>query len=359
MKKVALFLVLVVSVNFITAQEQIKKDEQYIQSYARIAIEEMELYKIPASITLAQGILETGNGQSDLAKYGNNHFGIKCKNEWTGDRMYHDDDKNGECFRKYPSVKDSYRDHSLFLAERPYYKNLFLLDPKDYKAWAHGLKKAGYATNPKYAYTLINLIEKYSLNQFDHISSDQTDVKLAELYPNSYKETTPQVTLASSNEKEDKEAVAFAVYQKKEDKSAQKTTQTKTAQTKTNTKTNNFEFPQRRIKFHPNRNLKYIVFKDGDTLEDISKAYDIPVEKLKAYNDLTFREELEVNQKIFLEAKRKAGIKKEYTAKEGDKMYDIAQNNGISLIQLYKRNLMLPGQEPKKGDKILLKGNKR
>ena len=130
------------------SQREKDRIAHYIEQYKDLAIAEMIRTGIPASITLAQGILETGYGQSDLAQYANNHFGIKCKTEWTGEKMYHDDDAKGECFRKYASVEDSYKDHSDFLANRPHYAFLFKLDPTDYQAWAHGLKKAGYATNP-------------------------------------------------------------------------------------------------------------------------------------------------------------------------------------------------------------------
>ena len=136
-----------------------KTEDQYIQKFAPYAVEEMEKYKIPASITLAQGLLETGGGQSRLAQLGKNHFGIKCKEEWTGKTMKHTDDSPNECFRVYEDPKQSYEDHSIFLATRKYYTKLFDLNPKDYKAWAHGLKKAGYATNPRYAYILIDKIE--------------------------------------------------------------------------------------------------------------------------------------------------------------------------------------------------------
>src|SRR5690606_15881171 len=140
---------------FTQINAQDSRDIDYIRKYAKLAVEEMELYKIPASITLSQGILETGGGQSRLADVANNHFGIKCKKEWTGKKIEHTDDAPNECFRVYNSVQESYRDHSKFLAERPYYKNLFHLKIDDYKAWAHGLKKAGYATNPQYANILI------------------------------------------------------------------------------------------------------------------------------------------------------------------------------------------------------------
>ncbi len=140
--------------------------EEYIDGYAEIAKEEMELYSIPASITLAQGILESGAGKGELTRRANNHFGIKC-HEWQGDKVYHNDDRSQECFRKYNDSKYSYRDHSLFLSERKRYAGLFDLDPDDYKAWARGLRAAGYATDRKYPEKLINLIEAYQLDRFD------------------------------------------------------------------------------------------------------------------------------------------------------------------------------------------------
>jgi len=141
-------------------------NEQYIKAYATIAMYEMRKYNIPASITLAQGILESGSGNGRLAKKANNHFGIKC-HDWKGKRIYHDDDERGECFRKYRKASESYKDHSIFLTTRRRYANLFQLDPYNYKAWARGLKKAGYATDPKYPKKLIRIIEKYKLYEYD------------------------------------------------------------------------------------------------------------------------------------------------------------------------------------------------
>jgi len=139
----------------------------YIDNYSKIAKEEMLQYGIPASITLAQGILESGAGRGTLPKRANNHFGIKCHSSWTGERVFHDDDEAQECFRKYKDPKYSYRDHSLFLTGRSRYKNLFTLKKDDYKGWARGLKKAGYATDPKYPNKLISIIERYNLTQYD------------------------------------------------------------------------------------------------------------------------------------------------------------------------------------------------
>lgn len=140
--------------------------EDYIAFFKAVAIHEMKLYGIPASITLAQGILESGSGKGRLAREANNHFGIKC-HDWKGPRIYHDDDRAQECFRKYNDPNQSYRDHSLFLAKRKRYANLFKFKPTNYKAWAKGLKKAGYATDPKYPQKLISLIERYKLYRYD------------------------------------------------------------------------------------------------------------------------------------------------------------------------------------------------
>ena len=145
----------------------VERVNNYVATFSTVAIEEMKMYDIPASISLAQGILESGMGYSRLAVAANNHFGIKCHSEWEGKRIYHDDDEKGECFRVYKDPRTSYRDHSLFLTSRSRYNLLFDLKIDDYKGWAKGLKKAGYATDPKYSNKLINLIERYSLDRFD------------------------------------------------------------------------------------------------------------------------------------------------------------------------------------------------
>ena len=153
----------------------------YIERYASIAVKEMHSYKIPASITLAQGILESGRGRSDLALKSNNHFGIKCHTDWKGDRVYHDDDAKGECFRKYVYPETSYEDHSKFLTERRRYAFLFNYKKDDYKKWANGLKKAGYATDKKYPAKLIKIIKDYELYVFDIVKESGYDKKIREL----------------------------------------------------------------------------------------------------------------------------------------------------------------------------------
>jgi len=202
--------------------------EEYIGTYASIAVDEMERYNIPASITLAQGILESASGNGRLAKEANNHFGIKC-HTWDGDRIYHDDDAAQECFRKYDDPKNSFRDHSLFLSERSRYAALFKLKTNDYKGWAKGLKAAGYATDPKYPAKLISLIERYNLDKYDNKK-------------------------ASSNLKERDKIVV-------------------------NAKTNVVS-----VREVP-KQIKHVVVK-GDTLYYISKMHNISVSDLKAINNL-------------------------------------------------------------------------
>jgi hypothetical protein len=174
-----IFILLLFSSFLVVAQN---KTERYIEKYQSVAIAEMDRYGIPASITLAQGILESGNGESRLATEGKNHFGIKCHENWNGKIIIEDDDEKGECFRKYSKVADSYRDHSLFLTERGRYSFLFEYQKTDYKAWAKGLKKAGYATNPKYPTLLIDLIEKYDLSRFDNGEDQQKNLFVTHSY---------------------------------------------------------------------------------------------------------------------------------------------------------------------------------
>ena len=167
MKQFITIVLCVVCCFTMQAQTRSKQYEEYIRKYRDIAVEEMKRYHIPASITLAQGLLESGAGQSELARKSNNHFGIKCGGDWRGKTVSHDDDARGECFRAYKHPKESYEDHSKFLVNRPRYASLFKLQITDYRGWARGLKKAGYATNPRYAEQLIGIIELYDLHKYD------------------------------------------------------------------------------------------------------------------------------------------------------------------------------------------------
>ena len=213
--------------------------DSYIQRFKAIAIQEMKLYNIPASITLAQGLYESGNGNSDLARYANNHFGIKCNTDWTGKSYYKDDDAHNDCFRVYNTPEDSYRDHSVFL-QRKRYAALYTLDITDYRGWANGLKAAGYATNPHYPDMIINIIQKYNLDQYDGPAPVQPKPQPAVSTP---------VTIP-----------------------IQKTALNAPNSTPANA---------------PAASAKTYTVKQGDTLYNISKRFGLTVDLLKALNNLT------------------------------------------------------------------------
>src|SRR6188472_2407381 len=177
-----LLLLLLVSYSSVSVYAQNLTPEQYIEKHKELAIKEMKRMGVPAAISLAQGILETENGNSDLVKKSNNHFGIKCKSTWTGESVRHTDDAPNECFRKYNSAADSYRDHSDYLYYTPRYASLFNLSPTDYRGWAYGLKAAGYATNPRYPQILISNIEKYNLQQYNEpLTADSQNALIAKM----------------------------------------------------------------------------------------------------------------------------------------------------------------------------------
>ena len=256
-------------------------NEAYIQKYCNIAMREMNDYGIPASITLAQGILESAAGTSRLAVQANNHFGIKCHNDWSGEKIYHDDDKRNECFRKYERAEESFIDHSQFLKDRPRYSFLFELDKTDYKAWAKGLKQAGYATDPNYPNRLITLIEKYELYKYDKESftSKEEGVK------------TPAKTVKEKNES----------------------------------------------------GLKYVYVQKGESYYTIAVKYNIPFGLIYSYNDVDRKtRQPEEGTVVYLQKKKKKitwgdGL---YVVKKGESMHDISQKYGIRLHSLYDLNNM-------------------
>jgi LysM repeat protein len=236
---------------------------KYIEQYAALAVKEMERTGIPASIKIAQGIHETNAGKSDLVLQSNNHFGIKCKSSWTGDKVYHNDDAEGECFRKYGDAKASYLDHSNYLKSQPRYAFLFEYDTNDYAAWAWGLKKAGYATNPIYAQTLIKYIEAYQLNELNKFAEKEEDL---ENYFEKIRNKPLQVVANNSK-----------LMEPEEIDNTQKTVKEK---------------PGKRIKVK-----KTHVVKRGDSLYSLSKKYGTTVDALKKVNRLN-KEALQVGQKI-------------------------------------------------------------
>ena len=333
----------------IGAQES--RDIDYIRKYAKLAVEEMELYKIPASITLSQGILETGGGQSRLADIANNHFGIKCKKEWTGKKIEHTDDAPNECFRVYNSVQESYRDHSKFLAERPYYKDLFKLDLLDYKSWAHGLKKSGYATNPKYAYILIDRIEKYKLDEFDRLKPNEVEKKINDLFGPSEIELLTGMGETAETAKETIAAVIPDPVSTAIEEAIENTVEKPIKKIEYEKRTNN---PMLRLQKHPN-GMDYIVVYENETLAQISKLYDINLGKLAKYNELPENGKLTSGQLIFFSKKQNKGFTETYKVLPGDNMYLIAQKTGIRIKKLYKYNRLKSGQQPSVGSVLRLK----
>ncbi|MDR2206517.1 MAG: glucosaminidase domain-containing protein [Flavobacteriaceae bacterium] len=329
-----------------------KTEDQYIQQFAPYAVEEMEKYKIPASITLAQGLLETGGGQSRLAQEGKNHFGIKCKEDWKGKTMKHTDDAPNECFRVYDNPRDSYEDHSKFLTTRKHYANLFKLDMKDYEGWAHGLKKAGYATNPRYAYILIDKIKKYKLYEFDQTSSKEVFFTLLKLYPDLENDkgfmamvnpNTDKVTKIPDSRTTDAIDMSnFTKFPYEVDEDS-----------KTDKDALNFIL----IKNHPNGNKKYIVIPADTNIGFISKKFGINENKLMKWNELT-NSKLKKNDILFFEAKSTNGNVKTYKVQAGETMHDISQKFGIQLKKLYSKNRMNSGAQPKTGQLIYLQDKK-
>ncbi len=272
--------------------------EDYIAKYSEAAVAQMQMHDIPASITMAQGMLESGNGNSALSVYANNHFGIKCHKEWKGETYIMDDDAKNECFRKYPSVMDSYTDHSMFLKTRDRYAFLFSLSRTDYKGWAKGLKEAGYATHHAYANLLIDLIEKYKLYELD----TEGEIKPITAVKNS--NAYPKLSLRPV------------------------------------------------IRF--NRS-KFIIAQKNDSYFKIATEYGLEVDQLLKYNDLNSKSKLYAGEKIYIERKRRKGLEPVHVVQRGETMHSIAQLHGIRIHWLYKRNKMKQGQQPKPGDLLFLR----
>ena len=308
---------------------------EYIKKYKDLAIAEMQRTGIPASIKLAQGIHETSAGTSDLVKRSNNHFGLKCKAEWTGMTVKHTDDAPNECFRKYDSPLDSYKDQSNYLKGTPRYASLFEIAPTDYKAWAFGLKKAGYATNPKYSQVLIKLIEDYDLQ-------DYTMIALGKLKPG-------QETLAKNENKNsdiiipvEKPVVMppepeIVVYSKKETK--------KPVETKT-------DFPDGEFKINE---TKVIYAKKGTSYLSIAEKYSIPLARIFEFNEMKVREVVDKDQLIYIMRKRKVGLNEQHTVTPGETLADIAQTEALRIESLLEYNFLQSNMQPAVGSVLYLR----
>lgn len=340
LNRIAFFSFFLLITNFLTAQQVVNSDyTSYINTYKTSAIREMLLYRIPASITLAQGIIESGCGSSKLAIESNNHFGIKCQKEWTGETYFHDDDAPNECFRKYKDVNESYRDHSLFLTTRSRYSSLFSLALTDYKGWAKGLKQAGYATNPDYANMLIRMIETNRLYLFDDTSS-LTKEEIASLRGGSY--ISPENLASAKNEKPLSAGNEARVLFRK-----------------------NYKFPtpsdfkylytsDEGRKVYENNGIPFIFAKKGDTWFAIAKEFNIFSFQVYKQNDLLESDNIITGQMLYLEPKKKKNTEHTYIVQSDDSMYSISQEKGVKLNELHKFNKFSEGEEPKPGTELKL-----
>ena len=312
---------------------------QYIKNYKELAIEEMQRTGIPASIKLAQGIHETSAGTSDLVRRSNNHFGLKCKSEWTGMTVKHTDDAPNECFRKYESSKDSYKDQSNYLKNSPRYASLFDLDPTDYKAWAFGLKKAGYATNPKYSQVLIKLIEDYDLQDYTMIALGKLKSGHETLAKNEIRNENKNSEIIIPTEKPvvmppESEVV---VYSKKEAK--------KPAETKA-------DYPDGEFKINE---TKVIYAKKGTSYLSIAEKYSIPLARIFEFNEMKVQEFTEKDQLVYIMRKRKVGLNDQHTVKPGESLADIAQTEALRIESLLEYNFLQPNMQPAVGSVLYLR----
>jgi len=290
---------------------------EYIQKYASIAVREMERTGVPASITLAQGILESDSGRSALTRKGNNHFGIKCHNDWSGKKMYYDDDKRGECFRVYASAEASFRDHSDFLRGRDRYKFLFDLKKTDYKGWAKGLKKAGYATDPNYANRLIGLIEQYELYKYDKKGKDKAPQPPSEV-------ETPKQVLPAEVDRKYRESLSFSI-----------------------TRT-----------YYKQNGATFVYSMEGETYSSIASSNGLFLSEILRYNDLVEEMSLPAGSMVYLSRKKAqaaVGIDKYVVDRDGETLWEIAQRFGIRLAALQKMNILLLGKDLEEGDTIVLR----
>lgn len=287
--------------------------EAYIEMWKEVAVEKMRQHGIPASITLAQGLLESGNGNSELARKANNHFGIKCHSDWNGAKVYHDDDKRHECFRKYKDAADSFEDHSKFL-QRSRYASLFELKVTDYKGWAHGLRKAGYATDPRYPQKLIDLIERYELHQLDK-GGDIVRAHPKPDRPGGHVGPTGREEVTIGN--------------------------------------------GRRVDLYEGR-IKFVRAKEGDTFLSLARELETMPGVLARWNDMDKNAKLGAGQRIYIQPKRnRSKSTPVYTVKNGESLWHISQVHGVKLKKLEKYNGISSGTPLSEGQRIHLRKPKR
>ena len=351
----------------------------YVEQYKDVAMEKMKQYKIPASITLAQGIFESACGKSRLATEGNNHFGIKCHENWAGDTILIDDDELQECFRKYDSVAASYTDHSLFLTTRRRYANLFALDILDYAAWARTLKADGYATNPQYADRLISLIERFNIARLDTLCLEQQGITI----PKPVVETHCNASLPQPEQKPvpAKQPLTQSVahvnvnkpaerpkieYIDKNRVDAQGATQEQ-PQTTSPTPVGKFKVftadqdysavasPFTYRKVFTNNNTFFVVAEPGDTYEKIAADVQVSAANLRRFNDAGKDGQPVEKEVVYIESKAKHNDAKVHVVEQGETLRYIAQRYAVQLSYIFKYNGMNEQSIIQPGNQILLK----
>lgn len=349
-----------------------ERTEAYINSYKDLAIQEMIRTGVPASIKLAQGILESQFGESTLAKNANNHFGIKCKTEWTGDKIFQDDDAKGECFRVYKSPEESYRDHSDFLKTRPHYSFLFKLDPTDITGWAYGLKRAGYATNKTYPEKLLRVIEDYQLNQYTIQGIAMMENKTAPIVATVQNTTAPNVapeqtaTPALKNEpiiKNDTQKTAAVKEETDAPQAELQTANTSVEKLKpteeTDKKTTTVAEEKKTVTYPEGiftiNHTKAIHATEGTSLLALAYQYDISLSKLFEFNELAEMDILDRDRVLFIEKKQKRGAADFHEVIAGENLHDICQKEGIRMESLLEYNKLKKNSQLSAGQKLLLR----
>lgn len=351
---ISLFLCISASAS-LAAKDEKTPQTIYIEQFATLAVEEMYRSGVPASITLAQGLLESGYGLSELAVKGNNHFGIKCHNNWTGKKMYYDDDRKGECFRVYPSPEQSYRDHSDFLRYRDRYKFLFDYKVTDYKSWAHGLKKAGYATDPAYPKKLINLIETYKLYEYDRkpasfAKSDRKAKRNHEKPARKVKEEKVKVEKPADPVAEPEQE------SEREQELPKSPNEIEQVEALTNEQRQDFQFSISREVYTRN-GVPFVKTVEGETLAMIAASNHLFVREILKFNDLLSDAALAPGTEVYLKPKKKQAVKglDKHVVEGGDSMRGIAQRYGVRLKSLLKMNGMTEADVIRDGDIIKLR----
>ena len=332
MKKVFIAFALALGFAAAAQQDASSPQERYIARYSAIAVNEMYRTGVPASITLAQGIIESSSGLSTLATGGNNHFGIKCHNSWNGRTMKADDDRKGECFRAYDSAEESFRDHSDFLRYRDRYKFLFDFQTTDYKSWAYGLKQAGYATDPSYASKLIKCVEDYGLSRFDRMTVEQAAAEGGMTTERPAEAAVPEEIPDSPLKIEAGEVFSGATGEE-------------------------YRFSLSRTMYSRN-GVPFVYSVEGETYASLARRYRLLEREIRAFNDVSRGAVLQAGESVYLElkkAKAAKGLDKYIVGGEGESFHTICQRFAVREKSIRRLNRLSASYQPKEGDEILLR----